>query len=251
MAFFNETRHAFGRTALLLSGGAALGYYHSGLAEEILSQDLLPRVVSGASAGSLLVSMIGFEYHVSTFNSLRTRTDEELRLLPTQYYRKDYLMFEWQAGKPSPGKERFRNLFPSFLKTFADFIYGVVVEGKNPQKLDSNHLREVVLENTGLDTFQEAFDRTGRIINITVAPVNDYDPPRLLNYLTAPHVCIYSAALASCAIPGVALLLPKSKLFSGVFDNVPLMIKEANGEIRPENEWTVGGSRSLSRSNTC
>lgn len=39
-------------------------------------------------------------------------------------------------------------------------------------------------------TFQEAFDRTGRIINITVAPQNDYDPPRLLNYLTAPHVCV-------------------------------------------------------------
>lgn len=112
-------------------------------------------------------------------------------------------MFEWQAGKPSPAKERFRNLFPSCLRTVADFLYGVIIEGKSPQKLDSNHLREVVLENTGLDTFQEAFDRTGRIINITVAPVNDYDPPRLLNYLTAPHVCIYSAALASCAIPGL------------------------------------------------
>ena len=31
LAFFNETRHAYGRTALLLSGGAALGIYHCGL----------------------------------------------------------------------------------------------------------------------------------------------------------------------------------------------------------------------------
>ena len=31
LAFFNETRHAYGRTALLLSGGAALGFYHVGL----------------------------------------------------------------------------------------------------------------------------------------------------------------------------------------------------------------------------
>ena len=59
LAFFNETRHAYGRTALLLSGGAALGYYHSGLAEELLSNGLLPRVASGASAGSLLVTMLG------------------------------------------------------------------------------------------------------------------------------------------------------------------------------------------------
>ena len=51
-------------------------------------------------------------------------------------------------------------------------------------------------------TFQEAFDRTGRIINITVAPLNQYDPPRLLNYLTAPHVCVWSAVAASCALPG-------------------------------------------------
>lgn len=29
--FFNETRHAFGRSALLLSGGGSLGLYHSGV----------------------------------------------------------------------------------------------------------------------------------------------------------------------------------------------------------------------------
>ncbi len=60
-----------------------------------------------------------------------------------------------------------------------------------------------MIENVGLWTFQEAFDRTGRIINIIVAPMNNYDPPRLLNYLTAPHVCVWSAVLASCAIPGL------------------------------------------------
>lgn len=43
-----------------------------------------------------------------------------------------------------------------------------------------------MMQNVGLYTFQEAFDRTGRVINITVAPLNNYDPPRLLNYLTAP-----------------------------------------------------------------
>jgi TAG lipase/steryl ester hydrolase/phospholipase A2/LPA acyltransferase len=60
-------------------------------------------------------------------------------------------------------------------------------------------------------TFQEAFDRTGRIINITVAPMNDYEPPRLLNYLTAPHVCVWSAAAASCAIPGKQIKAKQSE----------------------------------------
>ena len=63
-----------------------------------------------------------------------------------------------------------------------------------------------------------AFDQTGRIINITVAPINNYDPPRLLNYLTAPHVCVWSAACASCAVPGL-------------FDSITLMIKGKNSSF--------------------
>ena len=69
---------------------------------------------------------------------------------------------------------------------------------------------------------------TGRIINITVAPMNNYDPPRLLNYLTAPHVCVWSAAVASCAIPGV-------------FESISLVVKEADGNFRNEHEWTRRG----------
>jgi TAG lipase/steryl ester hydrolase/phospholipase A2/LPA acyltransferase len=64
-----------------------------------------------------------------------------------------------------------------------------------------------LIADVGLYTFQEAFDKTGRIINITVAPNNNYDPPRLLNYLTAPHVCVWSAAAASCALPGMPCVM--------------------------------------------
>lgn len=91
---------------------------------------------------------------------------------------------------------------------------------------------QVVQFNSGHYTFQEAFDRTGRIINITVAPINPHDPPRLLNYLTAPHVCVWSAAVASCSIPGV-------------FDSATLIVKEPNGNFRPEHEWNAQGRLSL------
>lgn len=76
--------------------------------------------------------------------------------------------------------------------------------------------------NVGEFTFQEAFDRTGRILNIVVTPVNSSDPPRLLNYLTAPHVMIWSAVVASCSLPGV-------------FEANRLIIKEADGWERYEN----------------
>lgn len=36
LAFFNEARHSYGRTALLLSGGAALGFYHVGVVKTLM-----------------------------------------------------------------------------------------------------------------------------------------------------------------------------------------------------------------------
>ena len=55
-------------------------------------------------------------------------------------------------------------------------------------RCDSDHLAAVIRYNCRGDlTFQEAFERTGRIVNVIVAPRNATDPPRLLNYLTAPH----------------------------------------------------------------
>ena len=37
----------------------------------------------------------------------------------------------------------------------------------------------------------------------------------------------------------------------GVFDAVPLMVKEPNGEFRPENEWTRGGEFNSDHLNQC
>lgn len=50
-------------------------------------------------------------------------------------------------------------------------------------------------------TFLEAFNRTGRVLNITATSQRKHAPPVLLNYLTAPHVTIASAILASSAVP--------------------------------------------------
>ena len=40
----------------------------------------------------------------------------------------------------------------------------------------------------GSTTFQEAFLRTGRTLNIAVTAADTEEPSRLLNYLTAPNV---------------------------------------------------------------
>ena len=51
-------------------------------------------------------------------------------------------------------------------------------------------------------TFEEAYRRTGRIFCITLSSTCQKAPPVLINYLSAPHVTIASAVLASSAVPG-------------------------------------------------
>ena len=59
LEFFAETRHAFGRTALLLSGGAGLGFYHFGVLKILYEERLMPRIITGSSVGSIMASAIG------------------------------------------------------------------------------------------------------------------------------------------------------------------------------------------------
>ena len=54
LAFLQETRHCFGRTALLLSGGGTLGTFHVGVARALHARGCLPRVITGSSVGSVV-----------------------------------------------------------------------------------------------------------------------------------------------------------------------------------------------------
>lgn len=58
MEFFIEMRHAVGRTALVLSGGGLMGMYHVGVVKVLYEQKLLPRIISGSSAGSIIAAFL-------------------------------------------------------------------------------------------------------------------------------------------------------------------------------------------------
>src|SRR5690606_5362005 len=64
--FFKDTLQSFGRPALLLSGGATLGLFHIGVVKALWEKGLLPQVITGSSAGSIIAAMVG------------TRTEAEL-----------------------------------------------------------------------------------------------------------------------------------------------------------------------------
>lgn len=148
-----------------------MGLYHYGVAKCLYEEGMLPRIIAGSSIGSIFASFIC------------TRKLEELKdmLIPENinlnaFYKKD-------------------QDFPLFRK-----LRRLLYEG---YFLDNTVIKEFVRDNIGDVTFQEAYDKTGWILNITVTGYGEHDGYRLLNYLTAPNVLIWSAVCASCAIPYV------------------------------------------------
>jgi NTE family protein len=56
--FFTRAAQAFGKSALMLSGAGSLGPFHMGVAKALVEQNLLPEVISGASAGAIVAGML-------------------------------------------------------------------------------------------------------------------------------------------------------------------------------------------------
>jgi TAG lipase/steryl ester hydrolase/phospholipase A2/LPA acyltransferase len=57
--FYKRTSDCFGRSALMLSGAGSLGPFHIGVVKALCEQDLLPNIISGASAGSIVAAIAG------------------------------------------------------------------------------------------------------------------------------------------------------------------------------------------------
>lgn len=78
------------------------------------------------------------------------------------------------AGAFQDGKRTWQLLFPIQLRQITSVIFDLITLKTRPQELlqsDSEHLRQCLRINIGDFTFQEAFDRTGRILNITGKPI--------------------------------------------------------------------------------
>lgn len=189
--FFLRASHCYGRSALMLSGGGALGHFHLGVIKTLLEQQLLPSVISGSSAGAFVAAMVG------------THTDEEI-----------LSMFEDGSilERISAGAGKFK------LHLTRGELEGLEEVEKGIARIVPNL------------TFQEAFDKTGRAINISISGAEPQQNSRLLNAITSPNVLIRSAVMASCAIPGV-------------FPAVTLKAKNDQGRAQaylPSRKWIDG-----------
>ena len=161
--FFKDVLLSFGRPALLLSGGASLGVFHMGVVKALWEHNLLPQVITGSSAGSIIAAALG------------THTDREI---PALFDPNTHNMKAWR---------------------WMGFLSGIKGKGFMDQKQLQDYIRSYV----GEYTLQEAYERTGRSINITVSPVQHHQKERLLCGYTSPYILTWSAALASCAVPAI------------------------------------------------
>jgi TAG lipase/steryl ester hydrolase/phospholipase A2/LPA acyltransferase len=79
-------------------------------------------------------------------------------------------------------------------------------------------------------TFQKAFEKTGRAMNVSIAPAETHQTSRLLNATTSPSVLMRSAVMASAAVPGI-------------FPPVTLQALDSDGNRKsylPSRRWVDG-----------
>ena len=160
---FAQAWRVYGRSALMLSGGATWGFFHLGVVKALFEHGLLPHILSGASTGAMVAA------------GICARTDAELADLFAH-----------------PEQMRLDGLKP----------IGLAGAISQRAMLDPAQLDEVLRHNIGEWTFAEAYARSGRVVNIPVSPTRSRQKPRVLSYLTAPDVLLVQAVLASSALPG-------------------------------------------------
>lgn len=174
-----ESKRNYGRTAITMSGGGAFGLIGIGVFSTLLENDVFPKIVSGSSGGSIISSIV-----------CSKNSDEIIKILGSLFDNK------FQVFSLDDDPDTFYTHLSRFLK------YGVW--------FDSKYLQTTMQKFLGNITFKEAYNKTGRILNITVSSASMHDQPSLLNYLTAPNVLVWSAVCASCSLPFV---FPSSAIY--------------------------------------
>ena len=191
LEFFQGASHCYGRSALMLSGGGTLGYFHFGVLKALIEQKLCPVVISGASAGAFVAAIVG------------SRSDEEFLAL-------------------------FDN--NTLARALTENNDSIRIGFGMSEKIDMRAIKREMAKLIPDMTFKEAYEKTGRSINISISPAEPRQTSRLLNHIASPNVTLRSAVLASTALPGV-------------FQPVQLEARNADGDIKPylpSRRWIDG-----------
>lgn len=191
--FFRRAQHCYGRSAFLMSGSGAFLYFHMGVVKALWSEGLLPHIMSGSSGGSIVGALIS------------THVDDEI----PPFFVPENLVTE---GSDEIASQTGLSIFGG------------------TRRLKIDEIRDRIANMIPDLTFQEAYELTGRHLNVSIAPAEKHQTSRLLNAIASPNVYIREAVMASCAVPGV-------------YPPVTLAAKDHKGERKPylpNRKWVDG-----------
>ena len=170
----HDTRQAFGRSVLVLQGGSIFGLCHIGVVKALHLRGLLPRIIAGTATGALIAALVGVHTE-----------DELLDFLTGDRIDLSAFVSHTRAAKEGRGPFDYgprTGWWATLTRRIKRFLW----EG---YFLDISVLEQAVRANVEDLTFEEAYARTKRVLNITVSTAGGGGGvPNLLNYLTAPNV---------------------------------------------------------------
>lgn len=170
--FAHDTRQAFGRSTLVLQGGAIFGLCHLGVVKALFLRGLLPRIITGTATGALIAALVAIHKEEELPGVLK---GDGIDLSAFANHAREKAQEYGSAGQPS--LTRWGTLLRRVRRFYREGYF-----------LDVKVLEECVRANVGDLTFEEAYVRSKRVLNITVATAGQGGVPTLLNYLTTPNV---------------------------------------------------------------
>ncbi len=162
--FFRRARHCYGCTAFMMSGAGSLLFFHIGVTKAMWLEGVLPDILSGSSGGAIVGGLVS------------TQSDETIENM----FEPENLVHEIERDE---GLLRHLEVF-------------------KPEVASQDDVREVLVRLIPDLTFQEAYEKTGRHLNVSVAAAEKHQSSRLLNSITSPNVYVREAIMASAAVPG-------------------------------------------------
>ena len=190
--FFRRAQHCYGHTAFMMSGAGSLLFFHVGAAKAMWGEGILPDILSGSSGGAIVGSLVS------------THSDEDLEAI----FEPENLVHEIERDQ---GLLRHLEIF-------------------RPEVASVEDVTEALERMIPDMTFQEAFEHTGRHLNVSIAAAEKHQTSRLLNSITTPNVYVREAVMASAAVPGF-------------YPPVALMAKNDKGRKQaylPSRRWVDG-----------
>lgn len=192
--FFRNSQQSYGRTALILQSGSLFGLCHLGVIKSLLDKQLLPTVICGATVGSIVAAYVCSVAYEDVEDAI-SRVALQI------------MSYECTIACGNGNEGGINNT--SDLPRYSLFTKEVMM------------FLNYVLDYLGDMTFEEAYVKSGRILNILVLPAGS-GSSSFYNYLRTPKVIVRSAVLASNG----------SNMLPG-YPDVDLLVKDYKGNIQP------------------